>query len=142
MDEALGFISVIRTTWIRTFFESLYLTDDKVIVLRVDQAGFMGHGVGDVILGWYGARDEDKYLAKLSPEEALSSNENNYVIPFSEITRVELKKWGRGGIITIKTTQKKYRWGLRGLPEVKKSKFGDYEEILRNVFSEKFFVKK
>jgi hypothetical protein len=112
VGEAVGFIGVIRRTLIRSIFESLYFTDDKVIVLRVGQAGFMGYGVGDVILGWYGARDQDKHLAKLSAEEALRSNENNYAIPFSEITRVELRKWGRGGIITTKTKSKEISMGL------------------------------
>ena len=142
MDEAVGFIGVQRTTLIRTFFESLYFTNDQVIVLRVGQGGFMGHGAGDVILGWYDARDQDKSLAKLAPADALRSNENNYVIPFSEITRVGLRKWGLGGTITIKTNQKKYRWYLRGLPGMKKPRFGDFEEVLQRVFSERLFVKK
>ena len=142
MSEELGFISVQRRDLVSNIFESLYFTDDKILVLRVAKAGFMGYGVGNVISGWYRARDQDKNLAKLPPEEAIKSNENNYVIPFSEITKVELKKFGLGAIINILTNQKKFSWFARGLPDMKKSKFDDYEEILRRVFSEKLFVER
>jgi len=142
MSEALGFISVHRHDLVSHIYESLYFTDDKVIVLRIAKAGFMKYGLGNVISGWYKARDQDKNLAKLPPEEALKSNENNYSIPFSEITKVELKKFGLGAIIKILTNQKEYSWDARGLPDVKKPKFGDYEEVLRRIFSEKLLVKR
>ena len=142
MSEAVGFISVHRNDLVSHFFESLYFAEDKVIVLRIAKAGFMKYGLGDVISGWYRARDQDKNLAKLPPEEALKSNENNYFIPFSEITKVELKKFGFGAILTILTNQKEYSWDARGLPDVSKPKFGDYEEVLRRIFSEKLMVKR
>ena len=88
MSEALGFISVHRNDLVSHIFESLYFTDDKVIVLRIAKAGFMKYGLGDVISGWYRARDQDKNLAKLPPEEVLKTNGNNYIIPFSEISKV------------------------------------------------------
>ena len=142
MDEALGFISVHRHDLVSHIFESLYFTDEKVIVLRIAKAGSMKYGLGAVISGWYRARNQDKNLAKLPPEEALKSNENNYFISFSEITQVELKKFGLGAIIKILTNKKEYSWDARGLPDLKKPKFDDYEEVLRRVFSEKLLVKR
>jgi len=92
MSKALGFISVHRYDLVSHFFESLYFTEDKVIVLR--------------------------------------------------IAKVELKKFGLGAIIKILTNKKKYSWDARGLPDVKKPKFDDYEEVLWRVFSEKLLVKR
>lgn len=142
MSEPLGFISVHRHDLASHIFESLYFTDDKVIVLRIANAGFMKYGLGNVISGWSRARDQDKNFAELPPEEALKSNENNYFIPFSEITKVELKKFGLGATIKILTSKKEYSWAARGLPDVKKPKFDDYEEVLQRVFSEKFSIKR
>ncbi len=142
MSEALGFIGVMRRTVVTNIFESLYLTKDKVIVWRMGKGGFLGWGTGNAILAWYRANDQDKYLAKLSPDELPKLNEDDYVVPFSEITKVELKKYGRGAIINMITNEKKFSWFARGLPDVKKPKFDDFEEILRRVFSEKLFVER
>ena len=142
MSETLGFISVMRRTVTTNIFESLYLTKDKTIVLRMDKGGFLGWGTGNAISAWYRANEQDKYLAKLSPDELPKLNEDDYVIPFSEITKVELKKYGRGAIISIITNEKKYGWFARGLPDKKKPKFDDYEKILERVFLERFSVNK
>ena len=142
MSETLGFISVMRRTGTTNIFESLYLTKDKTIVLRMDKGGFLGWGTGNAISAWYRANEQDKYLTKLSPNELPKLNEDDYVIPFSEITKVELKKYGRGAIINIITNEKKYGWFARGLPDKKKPKFDDYEKILETVFLEKLSVSK
>jgi hypothetical protein len=142
MSEALGVISVMRNTVVTNIFESLYLTKDKVIVLRMGKGGFLGWGVGNAILAWYRANDQDKYLAKLSPDELPELNDDDYVIPFSEIKKVELKKYGRGAKINIITNEKEYGWFARGLPDKKKPKFDDFQKILETVFSEKLSVSK
>ena len=142
MSETLGFISVMRRTGTTNIFESLYLTKDKTIVLRMDKGGFLGWGTGNAISAWYRANDQDAYLAKLSLDELPKLNEDDYIIPFSEITKVELKKYGRGAIINIITNEKKYGWFARGLPDKKKPKFDDYEKILETVFLEKLSVSK
>ncbi len=142
MSEALGFISVMRRTVVTNIFESLYLTKDKVVVLRMGKGGFLGWGTGNAMLAWYKANDQDKHLAKLLPAELPKLNEDDYVVPFSEITKVELKKFGRGAIINIITNEKKYSWFARGLPDKKKPKFDDYEKILETVFLERLSVSK
>ena len=112
MSEAPGIISVMRRTVDTNIFESLYLTKDKVLVLRMSKGGFLGWGTGNAILAWHRANDQDKYLAKISPDELPKLNEDDYIIPFSEITKVELKKYGRGAIINITTNEK----NIVGLP--------------------------
>ena len=142
MSEASGFISVMRRTVVTNIFESLYLTKDKVVVFRMGKGGFLGWGPGNAILAWHKANDQDKYLAKLLPDELPKLNEDDYIIPFSEITKVELKKYGRGAIINITTNEKKYSWFARGLPDKKKPKFDDYEKTLETVFLERLSVSK
>ena len=142
MSEASGFISVMRRTVVTNIFESLYLTKDKVVVFRMGKGGFLGWGTGNAISAWHKSNEQDKYLAKLSPDELPKLNDDDYVIPFSEITKVELKKYGRGAIINIITNEKEYSWFARGLPDKEKPKFDDYEKILETVFLERLSVSK
>jgi len=67
---------------------------------------FLGWGVGDAILAWHRANQQDKRLATLSADELPELNEDDYVIPFSEIQKVELKKYVRGAKINIITDEK------------------------------------
>ena len=143
-ERVLGIIGVGRLEgWTRRhIFEALYLTDEKVIVVRTAEGGAFGWGAGDVVAAWYRARAEEEALAGLSGENLLSTDENNYDIPYSRIKKVELKKFGWGAFINIITDEKKYKWGTRGIPGHKHPRTEDFEKILMPVFGDKLSVSK
>lgn len=119
-NQVLGIIGVQRTgDWtFSQIFEALYLTGDKVIVVRTAKGGAFGWGVGNAIAAWYRAGAQEEKLADLSPEELLNADENNYDIPYSRIRRVELKKFGWGAFINIITDETEYKWSARGIPGI------------------------
>ena len=140
----LGIIGVRRTGgWtVSQIFEALYLTDDRVIVVRTAKGGEFGWGVGNVIAAWYKAGAQEEKLASFSAEELLNADENTYDIPYSRIEKVELKKFGLGAFINIITDEKEYKWAARGIPGNKNPRIEDFEKILQPVFAGKLLVKK
>jgi hypothetical protein len=143
-EQVLGIIGVRRTGgWtVSQIFEALYLTDERVIVVRTAKGGAFGWGVGNVIAAWYRAGAQEEKLAGLSPEQLLNAYENNYDIPYSRIKKVELKKFGLGAFINIVTDEKKYQWATRGIPGHKHPRIEDFEKILVPVFGDKLSVSK
>lgn len=140
MDEKVhGIISGLRLArfGFGTIFEELCFTADCVIVART--GGAYGKGGG---FAAYRAMKKAESLTELSAGELLKTDVNNFVILYSEIKNVELKKHLRGAKITITTNEKKYGWFTRGIPNEKSAKIEDYERILRSVFQDKLSVSK
>jgi hypothetical protein len=142
--EVLGIIGVHRTGgWtVSQIFEALCLMDDRVVVARTAKGGAFGWGVGNAIAAWYKAGAQEQKLDNLTAEQLLNSNEDNYAIPYSEIKKVELKKFGLGAFINIITDEKKYQWSARGIPGNKNPRIEDFEKILRPVFGGRLAVSK
>ena len=147
-EKVLGIIRVFRPAFARQIYEDLFLTPDRVIVARTSGGiggmlfGAVGGAIEGVISAYREKKKEKGYL-ELPLEDVLKADKNNFAIPKSEITKVELKKFGRGAKINIITSKKKHKWYAAGLiPEKKGVKLEDYENILRPVFGDKLSVKK
>ncbi|MCW4052686.1 MAG: hypothetical protein NWE78_05725 [Candidatus Bathyarchaeota archaeon] len=151
-EEASGLIRVLRSGFMRNINETLFITPDRVIVARTSagKGGFLFGGLGAGIETAYTmskAEKKTKELLEISPDSILTADKNNYAIPSSEITRIDLWKKLGGIRIRIETSDKRTpKWvGMGTHPKTspkKGFKIGDYENILRPVFGEKLFVKK
>ena len=153
--KVLGIIPVRRPSFARTIGETLYFTSDRVIVARTYSSGLKGMipGVGVAITLKDARKAEKKAEGILElPEGILKAHKDNYAIPNSEITKVELKKYGKyGAKIHITTSKKKHKWYHLQYGETKEGKTiklefreysSDLENILRQAFGDKLSVKK
>ena len=141
-EEVLGVIGVMRPAFARTIYETLFFTPDRVIVARTSGGlGTLFGGIGAGIEAYRGAKKAEE-MRKLSLESVLTADKHNYAISNSEITKVELRKKWTGIKINIETKDKTGKWTCTGIPEKKKVKLEDYENILRPVFGDKLSVKK
>jgi len=147
-EKVLGIIRVNRPAFARTITETLFFTPDRVIVARTSGGfggmlfGVIGAGIEAAITARKGKKKEKEYL-ELSLESVLKADKNNFAIPNSEVTKIELKSRRR---FHITTSKKKHEWYAGPiLPEEKGKKVRypeDYEDILRPVFGDKLSVKK
>ncbi len=139
-NKPLGIIGVIRFVGLTRLplYESLYFASDKVIVARTATGARAGYGVGNAVTGYYSARAQEENMENLTAEEVLSSDANNFAIPYSQVESVELKKFL--GAVKIEMTAKgeKYKWSVRAIPHKEKVSLADVEKILRPIFGEKF----
>jgi hypothetical protein len=136
-EKVRGIISVFRLSWFgfSIILEDLCFTVDRVIVVRTGRT-YVRSGAVAV----YRASEKSEGLKGLSAEALLKTDVNNFVMLYSEIKKVELKKHLRGAKINLITNEKKYGWFVRGIPGEKSAKIEDYERILQPVFLEKFSV--
>jgi hypothetical protein len=129
-------------------YENLYFTVDRTVVAKTSskKVGLLFGLIGAGIDGALQQRAENKkqeLYRKSSLDDIIKENWDNYEIPNSEITAVELKKYFRNIKFNIKPS-KKY--------EHKKTKWftGDtwqeagetYEHMLRPIFKDKLIVEK
>lgn len=141
-EEVLGVIGVMRPAFARTIYETLFFTPDRVIVARTSGGlGAVFGGIGAGIDAYRGGKKAEE-LGKLSMESVLTADKHNYAVSNSEITKVELRKKWTGIKINIETKDETGKWTCIGIPEKKKVKIEDYENILRPVFGDKLSVKK
>lgn len=140
-SKATGIIGVWRVVgWNRRqIYEALYFAGDKVIVVRTATGFQMGWGGIDAARGWYKAKEQEESLDTFSVEELLT-DKDNFVITYDIIEKVELKKFGKGALLKIKTAGKKYNWTVRGLPNVKSPTIDDLKKVLEPIFQEKLEV--
>ena len=87
------------------------------------------------------AKKKAEEYRESSMEDVLKADKNNYAIPDSDITKVELKKYVRGTKLNIKTSKKygKTKWYAGGAWKDVGEK---YENMLRPIFGDKLSVKK
>jgi hypothetical protein len=146
-EKVLRTISVARLVWHRfgTFYEVLCFTADAVVVART--ACYTAFPRGFIYirdygaLEYYGVKKNEEKIIELSAEEILKIDKNNFVIPNSEIKKVELRILGFARAkINVTTNEKKYEWFVRGIPSEKSAKIEDYERILRSFFLDKLSV--
>jgi hypothetical protein len=145
-EEVLGIIGVFRPAFARQISETLYFTLDRTVVARTSSGkggmlfGAVGAGI-EAGLQHREAKKKGELYSKLSFEDILKADKNNYAIPNSEITEVELKKYGRGTKLNIKTSKKygKTKWYVGGAWKDVGEK---YENMLRPIFKDRLIVKK
>jgi len=147
-EKIFGIIEANRPAFMRTIRETLFFTSDKVIVARTSgSSGVMFGAIGAIYDSITTTKKAEKML-ELPLEDVLKAHKDNYAIPNSEITRVELKSRMRLNIITSKDKHKWYGGGLSRdliLPEKKEKKVRypeDYGNMLRPIFGDKLSVKK
>ncbi len=116
--KALGIIGVIRFVgWTRLqLYETLYFSSDKLIVSRTATGSRADYGAINAVTGYYTAKAQEETMENLSPEEILSSDENNFALPYNQIDAVILKKFLGAVQVTIRSNGEKYKWSVRGLP--------------------------
>lgn len=95
-------------------------------------------GVGGVAVEAYRQKKKKEELEQLSPESILTADKKNFAIPYSEITRVEMKKPGRfsGAKINFVTDKKTHKFVLRQ----KKELFDNSTNLVRSVLSDKLSI--
>jgi len=150
-EEVLGVIKVFRPAFMRQIHENLYFTLDRTVVARTSGGkGRMLFGaVGGAIEGaiqYQEAKKKGEQYSQLSLEDILKADKNNYAISNSEITEVELKKFGKGTKLNIKTSTKHGRamygetkWYVEGAWKDIGEK---HENMLRPIFKDRLIVKK
>ncbi|MFW9888487.1 MAG: hypothetical protein ACFFER_09905 [Candidatus Thorarchaeota archaeon] len=145
-ERVEGNISVsIDTSW----FGRLFFTSNRVIVVCTEQKRFSpeessyvtrmilrrvhGHEIDE------DQRREQMYMTA-HPDDILADDTKNFAIPYSNITRIELKKPGRilTGSITIAAAnrEKPYKYRLRESSVL----FDEYESLLRSLMPDKLFI--
>lgn len=120
-EKVLCELQVVKPAWSKIIHENLIITSDRTFVIRgwVDhmQAGTYAGAtdIGSLILGLAeGVSDANKTAKSKkkmrereryadTPEKLLNADKNNFAIPNSEITQVEMKKCFRGAKIHITT---------------------------------------
>lgn len=139
-------ISVFRPAFMRQISEILFFTSARTIVARAGSGGIgmMFGAVGataEAVITARKVKKIEKEHHKFSVEDILKADKNNYGIPNSEIEKVELKKFGRGAKLHIKTRKKygKTKWYARGAWKDVGEK---YENMLRPIFGDRLSVKK
>jgi len=154
-EEVLGVIKVLRPAFARLIYETLFFTPDRTIVARLGGGkggvigGLLGGAVGGAIGGVLEQREAKKkaeQYSEVSLESILKADKNNYAILNSEVTEVELKKYGKVAKINIKTTTKhgkamygETKWQTM---EAWKDVGEKYENMLRTIFKDKLIAKK
>lgn len=150
-EEVLGVVKVVRTGFYSTTYETLYFTPDRTVVARIGGGGksmaiggLLGGALGAGIAGAMQGREAKKkgeQYSKVSLESILKADKNNYAIPHSEITEVELKKDWRSIGLNIKTSKKHGETKWHVFEEKWKDASERYESMLRPVFKDRLIVK-
>jgi hypothetical protein len=147
-EEVLATIGVHRTTHMGhvTIFETLFFTPYRTVVARKSswKGGTLFGAIGGAIEATLQQREDKKkgeQYSMLSLEDIIKADKNNYAIPNSEITEVELQKYVRVTKINIKTGKKygETKWLAEGLWKDVGEK---YENMLRPIFKDNLIVKK
>jgi hypothetical protein len=98
----------------------------------------VGHRQRNICLvqGWGTGRTLRPYFARRN----LERRQNNYELPYSQIKKLELKKFSLGVLIRIVIDEKQHKWAARGIPGKKNWKIEDFEKVLRPIFSDRLSV--
>jgi len=100
---------------------------------------FAGFFVGGLAGYWLAIRSDKKQAEKikeLSPDEILKSDKENYEIPYSQISKVELKKyskmmWPYSSEIWTYTQEKETKFRLKAI------KYEELQQLLNSVLGNK-----
>lgn len=111
--------------------------------------------LSEAVISAHKRKKKEKEYVELPAEDILKADKNNFDIPYSEITKVELSKKLGSIRINMESAPARYikdeeiegatywgKWHARGIPEKKKAEIEDYEDILRPVFGDKLSVEK
>jgi len=165
-EKVLGIIPVYRSTWTTVQNVVLYFTLDKTIVThplasaRTHSSEAALFGVAGILIDAAARaavrairnKKEERKIEKpleISVEEILKVNKNNYMIPNSDVTRVELKiatRHLRKGFAHVSLnfkTNKKYgktEWHVQKNDKDGISRAREIENLLRSIFGDRLSV--
>ena len=139
-------MSVQRSGFFKAINETLFFTPNKVIVARTSGGpGALFGALGVALQELERLKKEKKYL-ELSSEEILKSDKNNFEISNSAISKIELKKFGKGAKIHITTDKKKHKWYVRPMKNklfgTAASEIDDNAKMLQPIFGDILSVKR
>ena len=143
-EEVLNVINVNRPNYWGRIFETLYFTADRTIVARTSSQkvgmlfGVVGAGIDTALQQHEDERKRAQYR-KSSLDDIVKANKNNYVIPNSDVTAVELSKYYRNTKLVIRTAKNygKTEWYLG---EQWKDVGETNAKLLRPIFKDKLIV--
>jgi hypothetical protein len=142
-SKALGVITGSRYVRITQVFEALYFAKDKVIVAGLALGFHLGaKSKLEPMIAWSIAREQKDVIGDKSEEVVLSGDKNNFAIPYSEVEKVEIKKYGAAALLYIFTKEKKYKWAVNGVSGKQQVKVDEIFYFLQPIFQEKVEIKK
>jgi hypothetical protein len=146
-EEVVGVVPVIRSAFMRIITETLYFTAERTVVAKTSggKSSMLLGAVGGV-LQYQEAKKKGEQYSQLSLEDILKADKSNYAIPTSEVTEVELKKYGKVAKINFKTTTQhgKTLYGETKWQTLEpwKDTGEKLENMLRSIFKDRLIVKK
>jgi hypothetical protein len=140
-EEIKGVVQVARPKFgfiTKIIYESLCFTTERLIVAQSES--LESDGVLGTTLGYWWASKKQKELAeaasKLSPEDILKAHKENYDIPYSNITKVELIKGFRYSVKVFEGT-KKHQWYI---DKDKKTQFENSINLVQSMLPGKLSI--
>lgn len=129
----LGEIAVVARLSIGSELLRLFLTNTRIIGVHVGKRG-LGALATSSLLGRIGGALEDLFksgresvgkrgVGRLTPQQMLSLDKDNFPVDYVDIVRVELRGSVRGALITVLTTRDKLQFSTRTDIEVVSSLF-------------------
>lgn len=114
---------------IAAFYLTEIMTDSFLLALSTTAATVVIVGALTIQEG----KNIRKELEKLSPDEILVASERNYEIPYSKVTTVEMKKWGKSAKVLFWMGGEVHGFTLE-------LKFEDAVKLARSVLGDKVLV--
>ena len=129
-EEILGIIRTMSSSG--TTYYDLCFTSNRMIAAKI------GSTFGIIIITDYLAMKKSEKLKKISIESILKADKKNFEIPYTEITKVEMKKPRALSVyIRIFTHTKKYKFKFLNPG---KKEFDAHESLVRSVLPDKLFI--
>lgn len=144
-EEILGvFVAEEQRKKLRPAFRChLFFTNNRLIVTKREAlkefASFFAGGFAGYWLAIQSDKKKAEKIKELSPDEILKADKENYEIPYSEISKVELKKyfklmWPYTSEIWIHTQEKETKFRLKAI------KYEELQQLLNSVLGNKVML--
>jgi hypothetical protein len=121
----------------------MFFTNNRLIVTKREAlkefASFFAGGFAGYWLAIQSDKKKAEKIKELSPDDILKADKENYEIPYSEISKVELKKysklmWPFSSEIWIHTQQKELKFRLKAI------KYEELQQLLNPVLGNKVML--
>ena len=150
-EKIAGIISVAEMSFLRGESFYLILTSSKILGAKIKPpissslSPFLGRIPSVLMLERDRVKTNERVnrLARSLEKDIINDDPKNFVVPYSEIARVELKKHGKvktGEIHLVTHDQKHLDFRLIMLPWVKDELFNSYSILLRSTLQEKLCI--
>ena len=136
-EEILGVVEN-AVTW--NYKYNLFLTTNRIVVAKIrgpkDDLSWLLSPMAGIVADKLLKPEEKRRerLRGMSAEDILKADKGNFEIPYSEITKVEMKKFGRRRDMRILTAMKEHKFF------VNRDRFDEYVNIVRSILPDKLSV--